>query len=271
MKIFLSAIILAIAFIGNAQDMVYTDDNQPTLAKVDHLKEYSVSYIKYENEIPSNEISKQKLDSITYANDNKDSFVEVSATNHKADRAYKNLDEGNKNSFQTNSISAGYKYITNLDYSDLNNTNIQAVYVNYQKFLWNNRVGFNAIPFIGLNKEFYGVAANGLFYVKKQGVYRVGLGLEWMYARGMTSYSKYNEPGAYYEEVSGMTKLQSFCFNIYQSINIDERFFISGELVSGAINSNSFVDKQYQQQNTFDYYRDADGIFTIRIGLGYRF
>lgn len=282
-RFIISAIALVVVSVCGAQDLIYTHHNEVIPAKVEQIKDYFIVYKKYENlDGPLYEISKNKIDSILYENGSKDNFYNQRTTSiQQRGRA---INEGYGSSYikeafigskgklqdKKNTLSAGYAAVVSNDYYSLSYEDINAFQISYQRLLWKNRIGVNATSYIGLNTEAYGAGLNALYFIKRKGMYKIGLGPEFMLSRFVSQYSRYYDDFGYSQIFSGMSNITSWSFNIYQSFDIAGKYVISAELIPGSVSSNSFLDKKPKSNNMYNRY-DHSNFFMFRAGVGYRF
>lgn len=247
-----------------SQDLIYTTQDVIE-AHVKEVKETLISYKKYDNpDGPMYEISKFKVDSIIYANGSKDVFEErykISETRniYRKPASKKYFDS------RTSSLTGGIMFGNLVTYYESFSSaegELLSLYVDYQKLFWDNRIGVSAIPFIGLNKEGYGIALNTRYYLKRKGRYKIAMGPEAMFSRQKVGYHTYNQSGNYWQNVGGVATVNSIAFNIFQSVDVADDFLIKFEIIPGGVFSKGFDD--YRSIQNYEY-------TSVRFGLGYKF
>lgn len=263
-KIFLLIVLSAVVYVSKSQDLIYT--KQETIeANVKEVKEQWVSYKKYDNPNgPVYEISKSKIDSIVYANGSKDIFERKNII-QETKNIYGPLIQKKYSDSRTSSLTGGIMFGNLITYYDNFNSvegELLSLYVDYQKLFWDNRIGVSAIPFIGLNKEGYGVALNTRYYLKRKGRYKIAFGPEARFSRQKIDYHTYNQAGNYWQNIGGMATVNTIAFNIFQSVDIADDFLIKFEVIPGGVFSKGFDD--FRSVKNYEY-------TSVRLGLGYKF
>lgn len=141
-------------------------------------------------------------------------------------------------------------------------TIFHGLYLNYQHLVWDNRLSLEALPFIAFNKEAYGLSFRILYFLKRRGIYKIALGPEYMFSRQEIKSLRYNFNSMYWQEETIVGGTQMMFFNIFQSLDITDKFIFKAALNPGGVINRS------KYKEAANYTGNASN---IRLGIGYKF